>query len=365
MSVCAASWAFEQDLPCAHKFVLVALGDSCGAENSCWPSQKTLAFKTGLSRSRVNVILGELEEQGYLTFELRKRPDGSDTSCKYTLNVPDTPASMKDVRNTVMGDVYVVFSENLTKVGISRQSERRIKGLVSAIGRDVTVKQTWTLPMPQVRLVEKAAHEALAEFRTSGEWFTCSPEQAVVAVIEAITVSCGKTPPVASEDTGCSTGGHPPVLQQDTNEPSRLNQVYESFSLREKAPPQPRRKPMRSIPEGFPSQESKDWAQDHWLKKGRVDLCTLMEDEVSKFRDYHLANPKGSADWPASWRTWCKNAMNFAKQYRNGGGNERLSAHEKFARAAFDLAGGQSGEDRPRNGGVDPPERPLLASRHD
>lgn len=330
MSVRAASWAFEQDLPCAHKFVLVALGDSAGSDDSCWPAQKTLAFKTGLSRSRVNVILGELEEQGYLTFELRKRPDGSDTSCKYTLNIPDTPLSMKDVRNTVLGDVYVVSSENLTKVGISRQSERRIKGLISATGRDVKVEKTWTLSMPQVRQVEKIAHKALSTFRTAGEWFSCSPDQAIEAVLEAITVSCGKTPPVAPSNTGCPIGGHPPVSGQDTNEPSRLNQVKRTKNISISTDLSMFEDWYRSFPRHI-GRAAAEKAYTKALSRGSPsDLLA----GASRYAAERSGEDENFTKHPATWLNqdcWLDEPTG---KKRNG----KLTGHQAFAAAAFSIA---------------------------
>lgn len=75
----------------------------------------------------------------------------------------------------------------------------------------------------------------------------------------------------------------------------------------------------RGLPENFPDEDTRKWAEQHWLAKGRADLCALMDEEAEKFRDHHVSNAKTSADWPASWRTWCKNAMNFSKVARNGG----------------------------------------------
>lgn len=74
------------------------------------------------------------------------------------------------------------------------------------------------------------------------------------------------------------------------------------------------------LPESFPNQEDRRWAEQHWLGKGRADLCTLMDEEIAKFRDHHISQNKTSADWPASWRTWARNTMNFAKPARNGTG---------------------------------------------
>ena len=74
----------------------------------------------------------------------------------------------------------------------------------------------------------------------------------------------------------------------------------------------------RSLPENFSDQEARHWAEQHWLGKGRADLCTLMDEEVAKFRDYNIAGLRTSADWRATWRTWVRNAMDFSKAARNG-----------------------------------------------
>jgi len=73
-----------------------------------------------------------------------------------------------------------------------------------------------------------------------------------------------------------------------------------------------------SLPENFPDPEGRRWAEQHWLGKGRADLCTLMDEEIAKFRDYNSAGLRTSADWSASWRTWVRNAMDFSKAARNG-----------------------------------------------
>jgi hypothetical protein len=52
-------------------------------------------------------------------------------------------------------------------------------------------------------------------------------------------------------------------------------------------------------------------------------------EEIDKFKDYWIAHPnqKGKAaspDWPARWRTWVRNALDYAerdKTKRNGHGN--------------------------------------------
>ena len=91
----------------------------------------------------------------------------------------------------------------------------------------------------------------------------------------------------------------------------------------------PKRKSKRSLPDIFPLEPDKAWAQTLWLKHGRADLCSVIDDETAKFRDHHSAKLTCSADWSASWRTWATNAIKFNNGGHNGKRNGK-SAHDKF-----------------------------------
>lgn len=106
-------------------------------------------------------------------------------------------------------------------------------------------------------------------------------------------------------------------------------QVQESTSLRDVA--KPRAKPRRSLPEIFPLEPDLDWSRQHWLSKGRADLCDAMTEEIAKFRDHHTGRATMSADWPGSWRTWTRNAMNFTKRQAKNGSQP----HDNFALGAY------------------------------
>jgi uncharacterized protein YdaU (DUF1376 family) len=92
---------------------------------------------------------------------------------------------------------------------------------------------------------------------------------------------------------------------------STATTTEERSSLRDDA--KPRAKARRSLPEIFPLEPDQDWARAHWLAKGRADLCNAMTEEIEKFRDHHAGRATMSADWPGSWRTWARLAMNFTK----------------------------------------------------
>lgn len=98
--------------------------------------------------------------------------------------------------------------------------------------------------------------------------------------------------------------------------------------------PKEKRKFRRSLPDNFPLEEDRKWAEEYWLKRGRADLCTLMGEEIEKFRDHHKGKLTASADWPGSWRTWTRNAIKFSNGAHNGRPEPKRTAHDKF------LAGG-------------------------
>ena len=62
-----------------------------------------------------------------------------------------------------------------------------------------------------------------------------------------------------------------------------------------------------SIPEGFPFE-----SDVRWTLKETPKLSPW--DEAAKFRDYALKEAKTYADWPAAWRTWCRNAERWSAE---------------------------------------------------
>lgn len=99
-----------------------------------------------------------------------------------------------------------------------------------------------------------------------------------------------------------------------------------------------KRKTRHSLPNPFPLETDRSWAQTLWLKHGRADLCSVMDVEAEKFRDHHSARLTTSADWSASWRTWAQNAIKFNNGAHNG--RAKQSAHDIFIAAAFEVGNG-------------------------
>lgn len=86
MSLAAMTWAVEAPIerPTA-KLALVCLADHADEEGACFPSQKALAAKVGVSERALRDALVWLEENGFISRSARHRKDGSRTSDAYQL----------------------------------------------------------------------------------------------------------------------------------------------------------------------------------------------------------------------------------------------------------------------------------------
>jgi len=85
----ASAWAVEQRVgdPIA-KLLLLTLAEAAGIENqSCYPSNKTLADRIEASEDTVTRKMKVLVDGGFIRVERRNRPDGSRTSNLYIVNV--------------------------------------------------------------------------------------------------------------------------------------------------------------------------------------------------------------------------------------------------------------------------------------
>ena len=94
------NWAWRLPLKPSIKFVLLALADASDDVGYCWPSISTLAKKTCLDPRSVQRILNQLQAQGFLRVERRRRPDGSPTSNGYRLALEPPPGKMSPPTGT-------------------------------------------------------------------------------------------------------------------------------------------------------------------------------------------------------------------------------------------------------------------------
>ena len=91
MSYHLAAWAMDVDVPPREKLLLILIASHANDDGECFPSQTTLAYRSGLSRRTVLRSLAELEERGVITRRKRRRPDGSRSSDTIRLNVHGAP----------------------------------------------------------------------------------------------------------------------------------------------------------------------------------------------------------------------------------------------------------------------------------
>lgn len=203
MSIKAIAWVWEQDLQATKKILLMALADHVDMEGKCFPSQAYLAKRCGLSRQYVNKTLGDLERDGLIIIEARRRADGSDRSNFYYLNMP--PDIIKRDAVDVQGFVYVIADGQRSKVGITRFVERRHRGLESAIGKPLDLVKSWPCPMRVARIVEESILGRFADQRLIGEWL----DVPAATVVDAVTASIhqnGVSPPETRATTAAAPG---------------------------------------------------------------------------------------------------------------------------------------------------------------
>ena len=80
--------ALDLDLTTSEKMILVLLSDNANDETGeCWPSQKYLANRAGMSRQNVNLIINKLREKGHISFEHRKGENGQRSNMYRILTV--------------------------------------------------------------------------------------------------------------------------------------------------------------------------------------------------------------------------------------------------------------------------------------
>ena len=129
MSYHLAAWAMDVDVPPREKLLLILIASHANDEGECFPSQTTLAYRSGLSRRTVLRSLAELEERGVITRRKRRRPDGSRSSDTIRLNVHGAPVrpplaggNLTDgarVTFPPQGDSVSPSGDNLTRHGDS------------------------------------------------------------------------------------------------------------------------------------------------------------------------------------------------------------------------------------------------------
>jgi hypothetical protein len=182
MSTQAFGWAWGQrGLSCEEKMVLLVLGDNHQPDVSRVRCPiKHIEEVSGLYRDTVAACLKTLQAR-----ELIEGDEGY-----YILALPQKPPSQP--RPLLTAYVYVIRSgTGLTKVGISKDVHRRLKGMQTSFpGGDVRLVHTFAGDTDQVRHWETLTLVAFASKRVNGEWIDMDAPT-IVKFLKGLTKSEG------------------------------------------------------------------------------------------------------------------------------------------------------------------------------
>lgn len=120
MSLKALTWAFDQALKPDLKIVLLALADYADGDGVCWPGQKSIAAKAGMSERTVREKLLALEELGYIARRRRQNSDGYRSTDEYKL-LPVNPAGGPTGENAGPNRQTVAATEEPSEPSVSNK----------------------------------------------------------------------------------------------------------------------------------------------------------------------------------------------------------------------------------------------------
>lgn len=102
MSYKQLSPAWEANLPCPSKLVLISLADQANDDGVCWPSIATLTRRTGLDERSIFRHLATLEKLGHLHRE--QRPGRSNVYHVHPISTPDNTVTTTTPDKSVTPD---------------------------------------------------------------------------------------------------------------------------------------------------------------------------------------------------------------------------------------------------------------------
>ena len=79
-----------------------------------------------------------------------------------------------------------VETETPVKIGFSVEPEKRVKQLQTGHSKPLVLFYKEAVLPDKVRALERIIHKTLARYKTSGEWFSLLPDEAVAEIRHAI-----------------------------------------------------------------------------------------------------------------------------------------------------------------------------------
>jgi hypothetical protein len=107
-----------------------------------------------------------------------------------------------------------------------------------------------------------------------------------------------------------------PAMREFLKTPGHLDRLFDLAIKGAKKPS--KSKARSSLPQGFPDKAQIDRACAFWALQKRPDLAVAAELQAAEFRDHHTGRGTLAADWPATWGTWMRRALQFTRPPRTG-----------------------------------------------
>lgn len=111
------NWAWEQELSCSPKLILMALADAADDTGYCWPKIKTVAKKCNVSERTVQRVMKDLMAGGLLELTYRYSREGRQISNNYRLLLGDQgPDKLSPTPKSIDAGVKPVSPPGVTKL---------------------------------------------------------------------------------------------------------------------------------------------------------------------------------------------------------------------------------------------------------
>jgi hypothetical protein len=282
MSLEAMAWARPLVLPTTQKVVLFLLADMADSRGEARPSQALIGRWTGLSERAVRMSLGALRDHGLLEFEASH---GRCLVTRYRLCVGAAqpvvalPKRQGEKRHTVPGlaasgsaDFATLPGDNRQVVPVLVAENRQVVPGLQAENRQVVPGLAPRQPALLLPLAKNKRQEVPV----------IEPEnrqEVPVLAAGAGAENRHDVPPEAS----------PSLSSEGSSGEGRVSRRAARVARGTR------------LPEGW----MPDAAGIEFARSVNVPLQRTLED----FRDYWLAAPGADglkADWPATWRRWCR-----------------------------------------------------------
>ena len=263
-----------EDMPSAHRLVLIMVANHANAIGRAWPSIGTLTRETGYGRTKIAEVLAELVERGWL------RRDGSEGG-------PLHAATRFEV---MIGQPWPEGS---------RASRFRTTERMNAIRAADRIDPPGEHPPRSARRIDpiRAAVTSEDDTRSAGRLPTDPP---------------GGYPPIRPAVDPDPPGGHKPLrepLQKEEEEKRERSEQGFKLEAQEDPSRRKRRKPETAIPDGWgPIDAHFTLGRSLGLDAKRVQL------EAASFADGARAKDRRYVDWPAAFSNWLRNTAKYAEQ---------------------------------------------------